>query len=358
MSFFYNSAVSYFKTISIFAKTLFLDKPLTFILLNFSGIVSKMIIIVAFMVSIKSIVLVHSGDIQNILDGLIAYQFPPISERTFILVVACFILLLFILSAILPLVYSIKISKYSYSRTSKFRKIKANIFFEQHQKSQEADKEKSKILHQFIFQTDPQFGKAIINVIFHLFELLQNLGVILLSLVIIAYFMPIMTIILIAIMIVLIPVFLWKSYYQTNQTKSMEKKLKELDKSLKQNLMKQSNLGDVDSDFQDYYHKVCYSDKNKKLELSKKRGQLDAKIVQLILRVILGVFFASTVIYVMEFDVNTENLGDMLIVFFIVRFLFGILQSLLTGMRALNTEYLVLKDLIVDIQLSKSKESL
>lgn len=341
MNYFYKSTINYIKTILKFIALLCRSRSYSFVLLNIGGVVSKVIIIIAFIVSIKSIVLVYKGRLFPYWDSLDWYYAKLVSHEALTIVIAGIVFILFILSGLTSLLYSIKMTKYSYEVSLHFRKKSADSFFLKHM--QTPDEEKKNELHEFLFTTDPKFYNSLKKAINFLFESIQCASIILASLVAIGYFMPVMIPILLFIFGTIIPLFLWKSYHRVNKVVLQEIELRESVNKSKHEVLSHEGAKDIDESFLSVFYSTHGSGEEQALDFLGKSGERDVRFIRVMLQSVLGAFFAFSIIFAQ----NGKNIdfGDMLIVFLIVRFMFGTMQNLLASVRHLNTEYKTIKSI-------------
>ncbi len=344
MSIVLNAASSYGKTITNFVRSLYNMQPLSFIIFNMGGIFSKLIFIIAFIVAIKVIALVYTGKLYLFVREHTENQLLQLSDFSLTGILATIVLFLFILSAISPLIYSIKLSRYSYIISITYRKVNADKFFLAYNNTVEENK--SQTLRKFVLTEDPQLGRSIINIIYYIFELIQNSSVIIISLIAISSFFPIMGVIIFLLILTLIPFFLWKSFHRVSRMRSLEENIRKSDKEVKQALLKNSDEAISGENLIEQFMDIYDSSDGQSLEFLRKRGERDVRIIQMILHTTLGMFLSSALLYIHYAGVDNINLGDMLIVFLIMRFVFGILQGLLASMRHINVEYKTIKELV------------
>lgn len=343
MNFYYKSAINYVKTILRFIILLYRSRSYSFVLLNIGGIVSKVIIMIAFIVSIKSIVLVYNGELFLYWDSLDWNYAKLVSHEALTIVIASIVFILFILSGLFPLIYSIGMTKYSYEESLHFRKKSADSFFLKHM--QTPDEEKKEELRGFLFTTDPNFNNSSKKAINFLFESIQCASVILASLAAIGYFMPIMVPILLFILGVIIPLVLWKSYHHVNKMALRGIELKESVRKSKQEILNHESARDIDDSFLSIFYSKYGSVEEQALDFHGKSGERDVRFIKVMIQSVLGVFFALSIIFAQKNGKNLD-LSDMLIIFLIVRFMFGTLQNLLAGIRHLNAEHKTIKSII------------
>lgn len=326
----------------IFITLLYSSRRYSFVLLNIVGIVSKVIIMIAFIVSIKSIVLVYNDRLFLYWDSLDWNYAKFVSHEALTIVIASIVFILFILSGLFPLIYSIMMTKYSYTESLRFRKNSVDSFFLKHM--QTPDEEKKKELHEFLFTTDPNFNNSLKKAINFLFESIQCAIVILASLAAIGYFMPIMIPILLFILGVIIPLVLWKSYHHVNKEVLRGVELKESVKKSKQEILNHEGARDIDDSFLSIFYSKYGSEEEQALDFHGKSGERDVRFIRVMIQSVLGVFFALSIIFAQKSGKNLD-FSDMIIVFLLVRFLFGILQNLLAGIRHLNAEHKTIKSI-------------
>jgi len=341
--------IKYFEIIFAFLLILFKKNNLLFIGINLIGFFSRVMTVAAFIFSIKMASLIYEEKILTFLNSpkLEIFQ-GSISYELAILIISSIAFLLFLTSGILPYKYIKIIHNYTYDNALDFRKIHAKDFLKNF--SSVDAKDKKSILRKYIFTIDSNELKFFKDTIFYLFQMLQTFVVLCLCISVILILYPLYGFYFLVFLIVLILIYIQTNWNYTKQRKLNEHNYKLEIKNRKNKLLNHEGMKTVDKDVQLYLKLTQENEIDRKLNMLANDNQTEVRKIQFFLQIILGIFFAF-IIYILSSDgYETINFTKLIIVLFILRFLFGILQNFVTSLKHINNFFGKIKFLLESYQ--------
>jgi len=332
----------YIGVILKFLSILFKRGRLVFIATNIVGILSKIMTIVAFFFSVKVVSLIYQETLLSVLNSFEIEWVQGLTLQATTFVVAALAFLMFLMSGVLPFLYVKVIRNYTYENALVFRRKKTQKFLEKF--SSVPDNEKRKTLRLYLFNKDQKYTRDIINIIKYLFEMIQTFVVLCVCIAFLVNMYPVNGLYFLFLLLVSIMFFVKINWKLTKLKQKNELMYFNNIKKRKTDLLDHEGIKLVSPAFTDLLSSGHGSKIEKKYIFSTTSNDLEVRKIQLILQIVLGLFFTYIILMLALSESNLLDFTKLIISFFLLRFMFGIIQNFVSSIKNVNREYSVLTE--------------
>ncbi len=335
------SSKRYIEIIFKFLSILFKRDVLHFITTNLLGIMSRIMTIVAFFFSVKVAGLIYQETLLSVLDSFDIEWLQAFTLQEATIAVTSLAFLMFLMSGFLPFIYVKVIRNYAYVNALVFRKNNTIKFLNSF--SSIPDDEKRNMLRLYLFSLDQRYTRNVINIIKYLFEMIQTFVVLCVCVTFLMYMYPANGLYFSLLLLCLIIIYVKINWKLSKLQKNNESVYFNTIKKRKTDILNHKEMEVVSSSFADSFSSVQGSEIEKKYVFSITSNEIQVRKIQLILQIILGLFFTYVILMLSNSEKHSIDFTKLVISFLLIRFTFGVIQNFISSIKNVNRDYDILR---------------